>query len=128
MSGVLSGARAQRLLCCLAVGLSVTATDSTAAQSKPWTSFYNKLTPAEVSLAWETVQKTLETRISTETGRWQNDLTGHSGSVTPIRTYRIKAGTYCRDYRETVVHIDRAVARIATACRNGDGVWVMVER
>ena len=50
---------------------------------------------------------------------------GHSGSVTPIRTYQ-SAGTYCREYQQTVIIGGKQEQSYGTACRQPDGSWKVV--
>ncbi len=110
------------------MGLGAAGAGTTAADPTPRTTFYGGLDTADVSLAWSALQETLETRVSAQTGTWRNAATDNAGSVTPLRTYRIAIGTYCRGYRETVTRGGQAVARIATACRDGNGTWIPIER
>ncbi len=116
-----------QLLLCLAMGLGAAGAGTAAADPTPRTRFYGGLDGADVSLAWSALQDTLETRVSREVGAWRNAATGNMGSMTPLRTYRIEIGTYCRDYRETVTRGGQAVARIATACRDRNGTWIPIE-
>ncbi len=116
-----------QLLLCLAMGLGVVGAGTTAADPTPRTTFYGGLDTVDVSLAWSALQETLETRVSRGVGTWRNAATGNMGSMTPLRTYRIKIGTYCRDYRETVTRGGEAVAHIATACRDRNGTWIPIE-
>ncbi len=95
--------------------------------TKPRTSFYGALAESDVDLARSALQDTLETRVSGEPGNWQNGATGIEGSVTPLRTYRIASGTYCRDYQEIVTRPGRVLARSRTACRDVNGIWIPVE-
>lgn len=74
------------------------------------------------------LQKTLETKRSQEKAKWHNDTTGTSGTVTPLRTYRIKEGFFCRDFRETLIITGSPVERVGSACRRAEGVWIRVER
>ncbi len=75
-----------------------------------------------------TTQQALEGVPSGETASWTNPESGHSGSVTPVTTYRSVSGRFCRDFRATVtVGGDTAESR-ATACRLGDGSWTIVGR
>ncbi len=94
--------------------------------TKPRTTFYGALTESDIDLAKSALQDTLENRVSGEPGNWQNGTTGIKGSVTPLRTYRIASGTYCRDYQEVVSKPGREVTRSRTACRDANGVWITV--
>lgn len=62
---------------------------------------------------------------STRTGvatAWSNPDSGHSGSVTPTRTYR-SSGENCRDYTHEVVIDGKTQTVNGTACRKPDGTW-----
>ncbi len=121
-------ARHRLLLLCLAMGLGVAGAGTTAANPTTGSTFFCGLVMADVYLAWSALHDTLETHMSREAGTWRNAATGSMGSMTPLRTYRIEIGTYCRDYRETVTRGGQAVARIATACRDQKGTWMPIER
>ncbi|MBF0371839.1 MAG: glycine zipper 2TM domain-containing protein [Alphaproteobacteria bacterium] len=57
---------------------------------------------------------------------WNNPDSGHSGSITPTRTFERAPGSYCREYRQTV-HIGRKTQEAyGTACREPDGSWRIV--
>lgn len=122
-------ARRQLFFFCLALGLGLTgACAMLVDESPPRISFYRDLHTADVSMAWLALQETLETRMSAQTGTWHNAATGNTGSVTPLRTFRIASGTYCREFHETATRSGAAVKRRATACRNGNGAWIPVVR
>ena len=82
-----------------------------------------QLTADDRSLADSTKQKALETALSNTTITWRNTRTGHSGSVTPKQTYRLRGGTYCRTYHETISVDNRTELFERTACRVGEGIW-----
>lgn len=94
---------------------------------KPRASFYGSLGESDVQLARSAMQDTLETRLSGDPGTWRNGATGNRGSFTPLRTYRIASGTYCRDYQEIVTRQGGVVVRSRTACRDASGMWLPVE-
>ncbi len=74
-------------------------------------------------LAAEAADRALET---TPTGRpiaWRNPDSGHSGTVTPTKTYQTAGGTYCREYQTTVVIDGKQERASGTACRQPDGSW-----
>lgn len=120
--------RRQRLLLCLSIGFGLVLGASARGETGPGPAFYHKLASSDVALAWATFQDVLETHPSRRSGTWSNGMTDNQGSVTPLRTYRIAGGSYCRDYREMVTKSGRAIAQTGTACRNADGVWIPVER
>lgn len=82
-----------------------------------------QLTADDRSLAEATKQRALETALSNTSVTWRNTRTGHSGSVTPKQSYRLRGGTYCRTYHETISVGSRTELFESTACRVGEGVW-----
>lgn len=73
-------------------------------------------------IAAQTAQQSLEYRPSGYTSEWRNPDTGHYGSFTPTQTYQ-QAGTYCRDYQQTIYIDGRPQQAQGTACRQPDGTW-----
>jgi surface antigen len=58
-----------------------------------------------------------------ESGPWENPLTGASGTITPLAAPYRDAGIECRDFLASYVY-DRAEAWMqGEACRNGFGRW-----
>ncbi len=54
---------------------------------------------------------------------WSNSSTGHSGTLTPVRSFTSEAGLRCVEYRDTfTIGRDTATA-INTACQGSDRVW-----
>ena len=70
----------------------------------------------------ESQKRALETTPSGQSVAWNNPDSGHSGSVTPIRTYQ-SGGTYCREYQQTVTIGGKQEQSYGTACRQPDGSW-----
>jgi len=89
--------------------------------------FYKALTEGDLVIARSGLQDALETRRSMDVAQWRNAASGTSGSIMPTRTFRIKNGFFCREYRETLLAAGTLIDRIGTACRAGNGVWVRVE-
>ena len=82
----------------------------------------NMLDQRDKRLAAEAQQRALE---SAPTGRpvaWTNPDSGHSGTVTPMRTYQ-SGGTYCREFQNDVVIGGKKENAYGTACRQPDGSW-----
>lgn len=82
----------------------------------------NMLDQRDKRLAAEAQQRALE---STPTGTpvaWSNPDTGHSGTVTPVKTYQ-SGGTYCREFQSDVVIDGKPDKAWGTACRQPDGSW-----
>ena len=76
--------------------------------------------------AARTTQQALESKPSGTTSTWTNPDTGHSGSVTPIRTYQASNGQYCREYEQSVTIGGKPQKSYGTACRQPDGSWQIV--
>ncbi len=90
--------------------------------------FYDSATEDDKVRARSMLQLALETRQSQQMAPWRNEATGDSGTITPLRTFRIKSGFFCRDFRETLKMVGSLTERVGTACRREDGVWIRVER
>lgn len=73
-----------------------------------------------------TAQTALETDHTDQTSTWVNPDSGHSGSITPTRTYQAPDGAYCREYRQTVTIAGSQQQAYGTACRQPDGNWSIV--
>ncbi len=71
----------------------------------------------------QTTQTSLETGRINQTSSWRNPDSGHSGTVTPIKTYQTSGGQYCREYQQTVNIGGRTEQAYGTACRQPDGSW-----
>jgi surface antigen len=89
---------------------------------------YHGLDNGAVLRAQIALQLTLEKSSSHNTRRWRDTASGSSGTITPLRTFRIKTGHYCREYRERISSVDRVVAVTRVACRDTDGVWQLAGR
>jgi surface antigen len=88
---------------------------------------YRGLSDHDVALAAGALQTTLESAPDGATRSWQNEDTGHRGSITPTRTYLSAAGHFCRDYREEVILGEQSGRFYHVACRDDDAArWVWV--
>ena len=74
----------------------------------------------------QTSQRSLEYDRSGTTSTWTNPDSGHSGTVTPTRTYQERSGEQCREYQQTVTIGGRTEQAYGTACRQPDGTWKVV--
>ncbi len=76
----------------------------------------------------DTTQSALEGQRTGTTSTWSNPDSGHSGSVMPTKTYLAADGTTpCRDFTQTIT-VDGQLEEInATACRQPDGTWQIVD-
>jgi surface antigen len=71
----------------------------------------------------QTTHSALETGRVHQTSTWRNPDSGHSGTVTPVKTYQTTQGQYCREYQQTVNIGGRTEQAYGTACRQPDGTW-----
>lgn len=81
---------------------------------------YEALTEIDVSLAQRLLQRTLDHAVDGTTRRWTNDESGHSGAITPMRSYVASTGQYCRDYREDLSIGGQSRSYHYSACRDED--------
>ena len=79
-------------------------------------------------LAAEAAARALESQPSGHAATWSNPDTGHSGSVTPLRTWQDAEGRYCREFVQTVRVGGQEQEAFGTACRQPDGTWQIVSR
>ena len=71
---------------------------------------------------YDTTQTALETQKVGQASTWVNPDSGHSGEITPTKTYSME-GQPCRDFTQTI-YIDGEAEEInGTACRQEDGSW-----
>lgn len=87
---------------------------------------FHDFSQEELPAAEQTVQDALESQVRGATAAWRGSE-GLTLEVTPLRTFKIVTGHFCRDYRILVrtVALTRIAAR--TACRSDEGVWLEVE-
>jgi surface antigen len=76
--------------------------------------------------AQQAAVRALETAPSGSSVTWRNPDSGHSGAVTPTRTYQTASGQYCREYQQTVTVDGQQNRAYGTACRQSDGSWKIV--
>lgn len=89
---------------------------------------FDHLNAADLRLAGSAKQSALERNPSGELQMWRNQGTGNSGAVMPLRSFKIKTGHFCREYRETAIAQRQMASRDLTACRTPDGKWITLER
>lgn len=77
--------------------------------------------------AQQATQASLERGKVGETTTWTNPDSGHSGTVTPTRTYQATDGRYCREFQQTVQIGGKTEQAYGTACRQPDGTWQIVD-
>lgn len=86
----------------------------------------NALDNADREYARRNAHYGLETTPSGTTSEWRNPDSGHSGTITPVRTYQAGAGTYCREFQQTITVGGKTERGYGTACRQPDGSWKIV--
>ncbi len=74
----------------------------------------------------QTSQNALETNPVGRASSWRNPDSGHSGTVTPTRTYQTASGENCREYQQTVTIAGKTENAYGKACRQPDGTWKIV--
>jgi surface antigen len=78
--------------------------------------------------AAETTQAALDGNQAGTASTWIDPDSTHSGTVTPVRTFRTPQGQYCREFQQTVTIEGRTEQAYGTACRQPDGTWKIVDR
>ncbi|MBE0617505.1 MAG: glycine zipper 2TM domain-containing protein [Proteobacteria bacterium] len=68
-------------------------------------------------------QQVLEVNRSGQTTQWVNPDSGNTVAVTPIKTYQVASGEYCREYQTEVIVGGKKESAYGTACRQPDGSW-----
>ena len=68
----------------------------------------------------------LENTPSGTTSEWVNPDSGHSGSFTPVRTWKDAEGDYCREFQQSISVGGKTERAYGTACRQPDGTWRIV--
>ena len=87
----------------------------------------NKLSCQDQEYHYDTTQSTLEYKPTGGTAAWVNPDSGASGSVTPTRTFISQSGQPCRNFTQTITVDGQREDIQATACRQQDGSWQIVD-
>ncbi len=83
----------------------------------------NVLDQRDRQLATQAAQQAFETAPSGVAVPWTNPDNGHAGTFTPVRTYQVADGGYCREYQQVVTVGGQPQQSYGTACRQPDGSW-----
>jgi len=78
---------------------------------------------ADRQYAAETSRQALETAPSGHASAWRNPDNGHSGTITPERSFTAGNGQQCREFQQTVTIDNKTESAFGTACRQPDGSW-----
>ncbi len=87
----------------------------------------DRMDAADHREAQKAAQRALEKSPSGTAVAWHNPDSGHSGAVTPVRTYQKSGDQYCREYKQTVNIGGKEHQAYGTACRQPDGSWKIVK-
>ena len=87
----------------------------------------DSLDRADRELASRAAWSSLEYSPSGSTSEWANPDSGHSGSTTPLHTYQVASGSYCREFTQ-MIHVGGHAERgYGTACLQPYGIWAIVQ-
>jgi surface antigen len=86
----------------------------------------DRMDAADRREAQQAAVRALETAPSGTSVAWKNPDSGHSGAVTPTRTYQNASGQYCREYQQSITINGQQNRAYGTACRQPDGSWQIV--
>ncbi len=86
---------------------------------------YLELSDADRAAAASAVQAALETLPRSETLAWDGP-NGVAGLITPLRTFKIKTGHFCRDFTEAIIREAIPTTVASRACRTTEGRWLRV--
>ncbi len=82
---------------------------------------------ADQLYAQRNAQSALESNPVGQASTWSNPDSGHSGTITPVKTYQTAQGDPCREYQQTVTIGGRTETAYGRACRQADGSWKIVQ-
>src|SRR5262245_160889 len=85
----------------------------------------NMLDQRDKRMAAEAQQRALESAPTGQPVAWTNPDTGHTGTVTPVRTYQA-GDAYCRELQNEGTIGDKKENAYGKACRQPDGSWKIV--
>jgi surface antigen len=74
-------------------------------------------------MAADAAARAFEQNHTGQASVWNNPESGHSGSITPTKTYQLANGQYCREYTQTINVGGEPQKSSGTACRQPDGRW-----
>lgn len=83
----------------------------------------NRLDARDKAMAAEAAQRAFDSNPTGQASVWNNPDSGHSGSITPTKTYQLATGQYCRMYTQTINIGNEPQQTYGTACRQPDGTW-----
>ncbi len=78
---------------------------------------------ADQAVQYGTLSAALEKQVSGESLAWINPDTGTSGLITLVRTFKSKAGLWCREYTSVSTREEQGEGQRGIACREPGGIW-----
>ena len=93
--------------------------------ASPTEAIYLKLSDADREAVAAALQEALETLPSSQALTWYG-ADGVTGLITPLRTFKIKTGHFCRDFTEAIVRQAVPLSVASRACRTDQGRWLRV--
>ena len=86
------------------------------------------LDKADRLYAERTTNAALETAHSGQAMAWRNTDSGHSGVITPVRTFQDPStNQYCREFQQSISVGGKTEQAYGKACRMPDGTWKIVQ-
>jgi surface antigen len=86
------------------------------------------LDKADAMYAQKNAQNALEQAPTGQAMTWNNPDSGHSGTITPTRTFQDpSSGQYCREFQQTINVGGQSQKAFGRACRMPDGSWKIVQ-
>jgi surface antigen len=82
-----------------------------------------QLDQRDKQLAADAAARAFEQNHTGQASVWNNPKSGHSGSITPTKTYQLANGQYCREYQQKINIGGKVETAYGTACRQADGTW-----
>jgi surface antigen len=84
----------------------------------------HKLDDRDKQLATQAATQAFNDNQVGQASVWNNPDNGHSGTITPTRSYQ-QNGQYCRQYKQTISVGGEPQTAYGTACRQPDGTWAI---
>ncbi|MEM7170312.1 MAG: RT0821/Lpp0805 family surface protein [Pseudomonadota bacterium] len=91
--------------------------------SSSYTRTGDQLTDFDRQLIVQATTDALEFNKIGESTNWENETSGHVGSVTPTATFDDDPSRPCRNFRQTLGVGDVTTTAYDRACRDADGSW-----
>lgn len=73
------------------------------------------------------MNQALEKNNTGEPAYWNNNSSGNTYKVTPVKNVKVAGNKYCREYRTTANIGGKEQQMYGTACRQPDGSWKAVK-